>query len=184
MQILIRPVSQNNKIKVQIVYDVSEWRNLEKLYQQLGLEKYTTRNLFGLGITAEVYRFPSSEVERRVRSLYMQFLVKRFSEITTIVVDDINGPIFDDGLINLAIFRIIPTCQRTVCKTQVEVDDGKLMFLPLMKEYAKDYIRLVTFLAKYGTFDEEAWKSLEIEISVKIRKKKDKKVIEGEVNNT
>jgi len=181
MQIVIR-LSQNNKIKIRVIYKKNEWENLEKLYQQLGLEKYTTRNLFGLGITAEVYRFPNSDVERRVRSLYMQFLVKRFGEISTIIIDDINGPVFDDGLINLALFRIIPVAKKRRYVTEVEVDDGKLMFLPLMKEYAKDYVRLITFLAKYGTFDEETWRNIEIEISVKIRKKKDKKVIEGEVN--
>ena len=43
--------------KVRVEYSKREWEKLEKYYEMLRMQKYTTYNLFGKGIKSEVYRY-------------------------------------------------------------------------------------------------------------------------------
>jgi hypothetical protein len=112
MEIVFEP--QQTHYSVSIVYFEKEWRNLESRYKDNGYEFYTTRNLFGRNITADVYRY---NPDRRVSTLLgivanEQQRLKKLS-LNLGFADDINKPPFyistrGVAVFNLAVFRIIP----------------------------------------------------------------------------
>jgi hypothetical protein len=113
MEIVFDP--QQTHYSVSIVYSEKEWRNLEYRYKGYGYEFYTTQNLFGRGITADVYRY-NSDISRTTT---LQGIVaneqSRLNKLSLYLgfVDDINKQPFyitNRGVaaFNLAVFRIIP----------------------------------------------------------------------------
>jgi hypothetical protein len=102
---------------VTIVYAPEEWRRLEEYYRQNGLQRYVSRNLFGHGIEAPVYRYLAGEtvLAREVYDYGYQKL--KLDTFDNPLEDDINDPVIVRSRLNVAIFRIIPTCGEDECVT-------------------------------------------------------------------
>jgi len=102
---------------VKIVYKREEWRRLEEYYNREGLQRYVTYNLFGHGIEAPVYRYPAGEavLAREIYDYGYQKL--KLDTFDNPLEDDINDPVVYRSRLNVAIFRIIPTCDGDECVT-------------------------------------------------------------------
>jgi len=102
---------------VAIVYALDEWRHLEEYYRQKGLQRYVTHNLFGNRIEAPVYRYLSGEavLAREVYDYGYQKL--KLDTFDNPLEDDINDPVISRSRLNVAIFRVVPTCGGDKCVT-------------------------------------------------------------------
>lgn len=83
-------------------YEDKEWNLVEEKLISLCLTKSTTKNLWGSGIESNYYRETNKELLTILDRTFMKNL--NFHEFK----DDINSPFFEDGIINLAIFRVVP----------------------------------------------------------------------------
>jgi hypothetical protein len=94
-----------------------EWQRLEEYYKRKGLQRYVTLNLFGNGIEAPVYRYLTDEMVL-AREIYDYAYPKlKLDTFDNPLDDDINDPVISRSRLNVAIFRIIPTCRDKECVT-------------------------------------------------------------------
>jgi hypothetical protein len=114
MEIVFDP--RQTHYSVSIIYSEKEWRNLESRYRENNYERYTTQNLFGRGITADVYRYPSYHNVIMLYHIVVSELERmgRGYADTIGFIDDINRPPINVSrrkayVFNLAVFRIIPS---------------------------------------------------------------------------
>jgi len=133
---------------VTIEYRKEEWQLLEDFYIRHGLEKYTTHNLFDRGITADVYRYTSSDevLLRRV----VEGAEEELGSLRIRLIDNINKPFLrtvrdEDNeetilYFNLAIFRIIPKestfDERYIIRVNID-DEGVYIPLTLLSDIKK-----------------------------------------------
>ena len=83
-------------------YHPDEWRLLEMKWQELGLERRMSQNLWGVGWQGEFYR---------ERNAAMEGLVKRLFEAEGLryhICSDINSPVLQNGRVNVGILRVVP----------------------------------------------------------------------------
>jgi hypothetical protein len=115
------------EIMVSIVYKAVEWKKLEEYYVQKGLQKYTTLDMFGRGIEANVYRYVTGN-QILAREIYDYGYKKlRLDAFDNPLADDINAEVISRSMLNVAIFRIIPTCENNIeCTTSFT---APLMFI-------------------------------------------------------
>jgi hypothetical protein len=113
MEIVFDP--QQTHYIVSIVYSEKEWSNLERRYKDVGYEFYTTQNLFGKGITADVYRYNPDNSRITTLQSIVANEQSRLNKLSLYLgfADDINKPplyVTNRGVavFNLAVFRIIP----------------------------------------------------------------------------
>jgi hypothetical protein len=94
-----------------------EWQRLEEYYKRKGLQRYVTLNLFGNGIEAPVYRYLADDMVM-AREIYDYAYPKlKLDTFDNPLEDDINDPVISRSRLNVAIFRIIPTCRDKECVT-------------------------------------------------------------------
>jgi hypothetical protein len=99
------------ELEVSIVYRALEWKKLEEYYVRRGLQRYTTRNLFRRDIKTDVYRYTTDD-QILAREIYNYGYRKlRLDTFDNPLADDINAEVISRSMLNVAIFRIIPTCQ-------------------------------------------------------------------------
>jgi hypothetical protein len=104
-----------SEVQVKIVYTLDEWQRLEEYYKQKGLQRYVTHNLFGNGIEAPVYRYLADEMAL-AREIYDYAYPKlKLDTFDNPLEDDINDPVIHRSMLNIAVFRIIPTCREKEC---------------------------------------------------------------------
>jgi hypothetical protein len=102
---------------VTIVYKLEEWQKLEEYYNRRGLQRYITSDLFGRGIVASVYRYLTEETVL-AREVYDYAYPKlKLDTFDFPLEDDINDPPIYRSRLNVAIFRVIPTCKEDKCVT-------------------------------------------------------------------
>jgi len=102
---------------VKIIYTPEEWRKLEEYYKQRGLQGHMTRNLFDDEIEAPVYRYLTDEMVL-AREVYDYAYPKlKLDTFDNPLDDDINDPVISRSRLNVAIFRVIPTCRDRECVT-------------------------------------------------------------------
>jgi len=136
-----------NNTKITIEYSLSEWGKLEEFYRKLGFEKYTTNNLFGKGVTKEVYRY-GSRIRNTIASM-LRDIYYRNGEYELHIIDDINQPLanmFNNRTLdfNIAILRIIPHCEDQKCVTEFNIDDDLYIPIPLItsiQQFFRDLIK-------------------------------------------
>jgi hypothetical protein len=92
----------NGKPTLVLSYKPGEWSILEEQWRRLGLEKFTSSNLWGEGIQGDVYRDREGRMEDFLRDLFSH------SSIRYQFYSDINSPIFRDGRVNIGILRFVP----------------------------------------------------------------------------
>jgi len=138
--------------KVRIEYSKREWNKLEKYYQMLRLQRYTTNNLFGKGINAEVYRYvPESKM--LINDLNSISYSNNYYILE--VIDDLNKPLIrTDGsrfFFNVAILRVIPRLDgdRYVVEYNIDSDEEEIFIpIPLIAEIKKFFKDLIKDLLK------------------------------------
>jgi hypothetical protein len=117
MMIRIDVDRANAEAVVKIIYTLEEWRKLEEFYRQKGLQRYVTHDLFGHSIEAPVYRYLSGETVL-AREVYDYAYPKlKLDTFDNPLEDDINDPPIYRSRLNVAIFRVIPTCGENECVT-------------------------------------------------------------------
>ena len=135
--------------RIRVEYTAEEWRRLEEFYRRAGLELYTTRNLFGRGVEAKVYRYPPTmDSEYLLRMLPEHLREYRNGDYTLLMTDSINDEVLyvdtdKRSVFNVALFRVVPTCDSAKCATEVELR-GASAFLPLqllksIGQFMKDF---------------------------------------------
>jgi hypothetical protein len=135
------------EIEVSVVYKADEWKKLEEYYVRRGLQRYTTRDLFGRGIEAKVYRYVTDS-QILAGAIYDYGYKKlQLDTFDNPLVDDINAEVISRSMLNVAIFRIIPTCENNECVTSFT---APLMFVDFAT--SKMFKAVLTTLAKiiYG----------------------------------
>jgi hypothetical protein len=105
-----------SEVVVTIVYTPEEWQKLEEYYNRKGLQRYITHNLFGQGITASVYRYLTDEMALAREAYDYAYTKLKLDTFDNPLEDDINDPAIYRGRLNVAIFRVIPTCQEGRCE--------------------------------------------------------------------
>jgi len=83
-----------------IKYEEQEWKTVETILKNLGLQKAITMLGFNKGLELEYYRESDEEL--------LNYLKKYFSSKIINFVDDINTSIYDNGKFNIALFRVVP----------------------------------------------------------------------------
>jgi hypothetical protein len=83
-------------------YRPEEWAVLERKWQELGLERRRTTNLWGVNWEAEFYRERNSLMEGLIRGLFES------AGLRYRIISDINSPILRDGRVNVGILRVVP----------------------------------------------------------------------------
>jgi hypothetical protein len=142
--------SEDDKVKIKVVYTRKEWENLKQLYESWGLELYHTNRLFDK-YEADVYRYRGNIEhlrERVIRAIYYRSSVpdQDYNYIRDNVVDNINKPLIVNYLINLAIFRVMPqSCDNRHCYTEF-VEDADLIYLPFTR-YLREIFMVIHALA-------------------------------------
>ena len=109
----------NGRAKLILYYDNKEFEKIEQFLRGFA-ERYRTRNLWGLGLEAEVLRYRYEErLERIINDLYRYF-EDRFA---VCIIDNINAPPIEYNAstycfatVNLAILRVVPK------DSKVEID--------------------------------------------------------------
>lgn len=128
-----------NDLVVTIKYMRNVWEMLEKSYIKMGLERYVTRALFGK-LTSEVYRYPNDDLINRVLSSVRETVAdtSRTNAICLLrIIDDINSPLIQLDTVNMAVFRVVPSCSESECVTMLRIRDGAVMFTkPHLKCFA------------------------------------------------
>jgi hypothetical protein len=117
MMIKIDVDKARSEAVVRIVYTLEEWQKLEEYYRQKGLQRYITRNLFGNGIEAPVYRYVSDEMVLARETYNYAYPKLKLDTFDNPLDDDINDPAISRSRLNVAIFRVIPTCRDEECVT-------------------------------------------------------------------
>jgi hypothetical protein len=84
-----------------IKYEQSEWERIENILKTLNLEKAVTKLGFGKNLELEYYRERDTEL--------LNYLKNYFKNKLGYFVDDINRSIFENGYLNIAIFRVVPS---------------------------------------------------------------------------
>jgi len=134
--------------RVRIEYLKREWEKLEKYYQMLRLQRYTTNNLFGKGINAEVYRYVAESKRMLVNDL--QQVIYASGSYSLQIIDDINKPImyYDsyNFYFNLAVFRVIPRLNSDRYILEYEINDEESIFIPIplindIRKFFKDVVK-------------------------------------------
>jgi len=134
--------------RVRIEYLKREWEKLEKYYQMLRMQKYTTHNLWDKGITAEVYRY-TPESRMLINDLNTISYSNNYYILE--VIDDLNKPLVrSDGsrfFFNLAILRVIPRFENDKYVVEYNIDsDEEEIFIPIplldsIKKFFKDVVK-------------------------------------------
>jgi hypothetical protein len=83
-------------------YRPEEWAVLERKWQELGLERRRTTNLWGVNWESEFYRERNSLMEGLIRGLFES------AGLRYRIISDINSPILRDGRVNVGILRVVP----------------------------------------------------------------------------
>jgi hypothetical protein len=83
-------------------YRPEEWAVLERKWQELGLERRRTTNLWGVNWEAEFYRERNSLMEGLIRGLFESAGLRHR------IISDINSSILRDGRVNVGILRVVP----------------------------------------------------------------------------
>ena len=91
---------ENGKPFLTIKYENEEWQKIESILKELGLEVRETNNGFGMNYKLKFYRETNEELLRYIRNTFTTTIYNLF--------DDINRRLYDNGYLNLAIFRVIP----------------------------------------------------------------------------
>jgi len=99
----------NGQPHLVLSYKPGEWRLLEEQWRRLGLEKFTSSNLWGEGLQGDVYRDREGRMEDYLRDLF------HHSSIRYHFFSDVNSPIYRDGRVNVGILRVIPDENYEVC---------------------------------------------------------------------
>ena len=129
--------SDDDKVKIKVVYTKKEWNHLKELYESWGLELYHTNRLFDK-YEGDAYRYRGNIEylrERVIRIIWRRTSIpdQDYNYISNNIVDNINKPIIVNYLINLAIFRVVPqSCDKKHCYTEF-IDDADLIYLPFTK---------------------------------------------------
>jgi len=136
------------ELDVSIVYKADEWKKLEEYYVRRGLQRYTTRDLFGRGIEAKVYRYVTDD-QVLAREIYDYGYKKlQLDTFDNPLADDINAEVISRSMLNVAIFRIIPTCQNNnECVTSFT---APLMFIDFATSKVFKAILLTLAKIMYG----------------------------------
>lgn len=161
----IRIIMEKNlgDLVVRVTYPKEVWRKLESAYKKAGLELYETNSLFG-HLHAKVYRYRDStpNILSHVRNMMSQ------NYCSGEVIDDINGPLIELDRYNMAIFRVVPTCDNNSneCITEIRLRDGSLLFTKphmkcytiALKFYIQSWLQLgVTASWRYESIMEISW---------------------------
>jgi hypothetical protein len=117
MMIKIDVDRTKSEVVVTIIYKREEWQRLEEYYVRKGLQRHVTRNLFGNGIEAPVYRYIEDEMVL-AREIYdYAYPTLKLDTFDNPLDDDINDPVIHRSRLNVAIFRVIPVCKDRECVT-------------------------------------------------------------------
>jgi hypothetical protein len=107
MKLMLRMGSEGTPLLI-LKYHPEEWRLIEQKWQELGLERRTTQNLWGEGWQGEFYKERNSIAENLIRGLF------EAAGLRYRIFSDINSPVYNGGRVNIGILRVVPDEDYTV----------------------------------------------------------------------
>ena len=119
-----------------IRYDDKEWEKIEGILKGLGLQIRETENGFGLGCKLKFYREENTEL--------LNYMKNTFRDI--MAIDNINKPVWD-GVINIAVFRVIPN-ENCEVKIPLQKFLTILEFKEIVESLVRTYRRLFNLITQ------------------------------------
>jgi hypothetical protein len=101
MKLMLKMNSEGIPVLV-LKYHPEEWRLIEQKWQELGLQKRTTENLWGCGWQGEFYKETNSVMESLIRELFNS------EGLRYRIFSDINSPVIQNYRVNVGILRVLP----------------------------------------------------------------------------
>jgi len=93
-------------------YEDGEWEQIRNKLEQIGLKMKRTTNLWGKGVCADFYKEENEELKKMVENC-------ESSNLESVnFIDDINSPFYEEGRLNIAVFRVVPVNN----EIKIEVD--------------------------------------------------------------
>ena len=141
MEVIQETNGERPLLELRVEYSKNEWEKLLSLYESNpGIyRRGVTRDLFGTGMSAEVYflRDSSQSLAEEIEDS-VAFRVYQKEKVRLRIIDDINHPviyIYDTALVlNIAIFRVIPTYDEKQGKYVLKVTlSERFIYLPGIK---------------------------------------------------
>jgi hypothetical protein len=96
-------------------YHPEEWRLLEQKWQELGLQRRTTENLWGCGWKGEFYKETNSIMENMIKELF------NAEGLRYRIFSDINSQVFHNYRVNIGILRVVPSSEDYTVKAPLPV---------------------------------------------------------------
>jgi hypothetical protein len=134
MKLVVRMNNEGVPVLV-IKYRPEEWQILQRKWEELGLERRMSENLWGVGWRGEFYKERNSLMENLLRGLF------ELEGLRYRIFSDINSPLFRDSRINIGILRVVPNDDyEVVCPLPrlINIDD-----LVLLRDVLADSVRLI-----------------------------------------
>jgi hypothetical protein len=118
-----------------VKYHPEEWQVLQRKWEELGLERRMSENLWGVGWRGEFYKERNSLMENLLKGLF------EVEGLRYRIFSDINSPLFKDNRVNVGILRAIPNENyEVVCPLPrlINIDD-----LVVLRDVLADAVRLI-----------------------------------------
>jgi len=154
MEIIQEKNGERPTLELRVEYSKDEWEKLLNLYESSSniYRRGITRDLFGTGMSAEVYflRDSSLSLAEEIEDNLVHRVYQK-EKVRIRVIDDINHPviyIYDSNLVlNIALFRVIPKYdeQRKRYVFEVKLPE-RFIYLPGIKFFKYvlyEYIKLL-----------------------------------------
>ena len=154
MEVIQEKNGERPLLVLRVEYSENEWKKLLSLYESNPevYRKGTTRDLFGAGISAEVYflRDSTQSLAEEIEDNIVHRVYQK-EKVRIRIVDDINHPviyIYDSNLVlNIAVFRAIPKYDEQRKRYVFEVTlPERFIYLPGIKFFKYvlwEYVRLL-----------------------------------------
>jgi hypothetical protein len=114
MKLMLKMNSEGIPVLV-LKYHPEEWRLIEQKWQELGLQKRTTENLWGCGWRGEFYKESNSAMESLIRELFNS------EGLRYRILSDINSPVIQNYRVNVGILRVVPNSEDYTVKAPLPI---------------------------------------------------------------
>ena len=114
MKLMLKMNSEGIPVLV-LKYHPKEWELLECKWQELGLQKKTTENLWGCGWRGEFYKETNSVMESLIRELFSA------EGLRYRIFSDINSPVIQNYRVNVGILRVVPNPEDYTVKAPLPI---------------------------------------------------------------
>jgi hypothetical protein len=107
MKLMLKMNSEGVPVLI-LKYHPQEWELLQRKWDELGLERRVSENLWGVGWRGEFYKERNSIMENLIKELF------NTEGMRYRIFSDINSPIIHNYRVNVGILRVVPDDDYTV----------------------------------------------------------------------